>query len=141
MSLNAGARLPVGMAEVFPAGCHLLPDSITEAQDWDEASRVRTPAVDKVTGKRVYHVRVVDMDPALEGRSREVVVKIAADRAPVPPTRTPFELVEFENLTVTPYVDNGRCQGRGRCGARMTFSLRATGLRAARQAPAAKDVA
>ena len=53
--------------------------------------------------------------------------------------RQPFELVEFENLTVTPYVDNGRCQGRGRCGARMEFSLRASGLKAAR--PAAKDVA
>src|SRR5262249_42957277 len=38
----------------------------------------RTPAIDKVSGKRVYHVRVVDMDPALEGRPRETVVKIAA---------------------------------------------------------------
>jgi hypothetical protein len=141
MALNAGVRLPVGMAEVFPAGCHLLPDSITEAQDWDEVSRVRTPAVDKLTGKRVYHVRVVDMDAALEGRSREVVVKIAADRAPVPPTRAPFEPVEFENLTVTPYVDNGRCTGRGRCGARMAFSLRAAGLKAARPVQHAKDVA
>jgi hypothetical protein len=139
MALSTGVRLPVGMADVFPAGCHLLPDSITEAQDWDEVSRVRTPAVDKISGKRVWHVRVVDMDSALEGRSREVVVKIAADREPVPPTRTAFEAVEFENLTVTPYVDNGRCQGRGRCGARMAFSLRASGLKAAR--PAAKDVA
>jgi hypothetical protein len=141
MSLNPGIRLAVPMAEVFPAGCHLLPDSITEAQDWDEATRTRTPATDKVTGKRVYHVRVVDMDPALEGRSREVVVKIAADRMPVPPTRQPFEAVEFENLTVTPYVDNGRCQGRGRCGARMAFSLRASGIKAARPAPAGKDAA
>jgi hypothetical protein len=142
VALNAGVRLPVGTADVFPAGCHLLPDSISEAQDWDEVSRVRTPAVDKITGKRVWHVRVVDMDPALEGRSREVVVKIAADRAPVPPTRTPFEAVEFENLTVTPYVDTGRCQGQGRrCGARMAFSLRATGLKASRTASPAKDVA
>jgi hypothetical protein len=129
------------MAEVFPAGCHLLPDSITEAQDWDEASRVRTPAVDKITGQRVWHVRVVDMDSALEGRSREVVVKISADRAPVPPTRAPFEAVEFEGLTVTPYVDNGRCTGRGRCGARMAFSLRATGLKAAARPAPTKDVA
>ena len=68
----------------------------------------------------------------LEGRSREVVVKVLADREPTPPTRTPFELVEFENLTVTPYVDSGRCQGRGKCTARMAFSLRATGLKAAR---------
>ena len=133
MALTNGARLPVSMAEVFPAGCHLVPDSITEAQDWDEATRVRTPAVDKISGRRVWHLRVVDMDPTLEGRSREVVVKIAADRPPVPPTRQPFEPVEFENLTVTPYVtDKGR----------MAYSLRATGLRAARpQHQAAKDAA
>jgi hypothetical protein len=142
MALGNGARLPVGMAGVFPAGCHLVPDSITEAQDWDEATRVRTPAVDKITGKRVYHVRVIDLDPALEGRSREVVVKIAADRMPVPPTRQPFEPVEFENLTVTPYVDTGRCQGRGRCAARMAFSLRATGLKPGRPiAQPGKDAA
>jgi hypothetical protein len=142
MALGNGARLPVPMAAVFPAGCHLVPDSITEAQDWDEATRVRTPAIDKVSGKRVYHVRVVDMDPALEGRPRETVVKIAADRMPVPPTRQPFEPVEFENLTVTPYVDNGRCQGRGRCGARMAFSLRATGIKPGRpMAQPGKDAA
>jgi len=141
VALSNGVRLPVGMAEVFPAGCHLLPDSISEAQDWDEVSRVRTPAVDKITGKRVYHVRVVDMDQALEGRSREVVVKIAADRMPVPPTRTAFEAVEFEGLTATPYVDNGRCTGRGRCGARMAFSLRATGIKAAARPAAPKDAA
>ena len=134
MALNTGTRLSTQMAEVFPAGCCLLPDSISEAQDWDEATRVRTPAVDKLTGKRVYHVRVVDLDPALEGRSREVVVKVIADRMPSPPTRQPFEPVEFENLTITPWVDSGRCQGRGRCSARIAFSLRATGIKAARLA-------
>jgi hypothetical protein len=78
----------------------------------------------------VYQCRVVDMDPELEGRSREVVVKIIADRAPVPPTRQPFEPVEFDGLQVTPYVtDKGR----------MAYSLRATGIKAARQA--GKDAA
>ena len=134
MALSNGARLPIGMAEVFPAGCHLVPDSITEAQDWDEATRVRTPAIDKVSGKRVYHVRVVDMDPTLEGRSREVVVKIAADRMPVPPTRQPFEPVEFEGLTVTPYViDRTK---------RLGYSLRASGIKAGRpMAQPGKDAA
>lgn len=132
MALRNGSRLAVSMSDVFPHGCHLMPDSISEAQDYDEQTRTRRPAVDKVTGTRVFQVRVVDMDPELEGRSREVVVKVLADREPVPPTRTPFELVEFENLTVTPYVDSGRCQGRCKCTARMAFSLRATGLKAAR---------
>jgi hypothetical protein len=111
------------MQQAFREGCHLVPDSITDAMDYDEKTKVRTPSVDKVTGKRVYQCRVVDMDPELEGRARETVVKVIADREPVPPTRTPFELVEFENLQVTPYVTD-----RGR----MAYSLRATCIKATR---------
>ena len=142
MAVTTGIRLPVAHVDVFPRGCHLVPGSISEAQDWDEVARTRSPAVDKLTGKRVYHVRVIDLDPALEGRSREVVVKISADRPPAPPTSQPFEPVEFEGLTVTPYVDTSRCQGRGRCAGRMAFSLRASGLKAGRPvAHAPKDAA
>jgi hypothetical protein len=130
MALKTGSRFPVSMHDVFPHGCCLVPDSIAEAQDYDEKTKRRTPAVDKLTGKRVFQCRVVDMDPELEGRSREVVVKIIADRAPVPPTRQVFEPVEFDGLLVTPYVtDKGR----------IVYSLRATGIKAARQA--GKDAA
>ncbi len=121
--IRNGTRLTVSMAEVFPQGCHLVPDSISEVQDYDENTRARTPAVDKVTGTRVWQCRVVDLDPELAGRSREVVVKILADRMPVPPTRAPFEAVEFDRLTVTPYVtDKGR----------LAFSLRAMGIKPGR---------
>lgn len=130
--LRNGSRFPVAMADVFPHGCHLVPDSISEAMDYDAETRRRSPAVDKQTGKPVFQVRVVDMDPELSGRSREVVVKVVAERMPVPPTRAPFEAVEFEGLTVTPYVTD-----RGR----MAYSLRASGIKAARQAPAGKDAA
>jgi hypothetical protein len=130
MSVKNGTRFAVSMRDVFPHGCHLMPDSITEAADYDQETKRRSAAVDKVTGKPVFQVRVVDMDPELSGRSREVVVKIIADRMPVPPTRQPFEPVEFEGLTVTPNVtDEGR----------MAFSLRATGIKAARAA--SKDAA
>ena len=132
MAISAGCRFPVSMAQVFPDGCYLVPGSISEAQDYDEKTKTRSPAKDKVTGTRVFQCRVVDMDPELEGRSRETVVKILAERMPSPTTRTPFEKVEFEGLQVTPYVDTSRCQGRGRCGARIAFSLRATGIKAAR---------
>ena len=134
MALRNGSRFAVSMADVFPHGCHLMPDSIIEAQDYDEKTKRRTPSVDKVTGRKVFQCRVVDMDPELEGRSREVVVKILADRMPVPPTRTPFEAVEFDGLMVTPYVND-----RGR----MAYSLRATGLKPGRSATAqsGKDAA
>ena len=131
MTLRNGSRFTVSMHDVFSHGCHLLPDSIVEAQDYDEKTKRRTPSVDKVTGRRVFQCRVVEMDPELEGRSREVVVKILADRIPAPPTRTPFEAVEFDELQVTPYVnDKGR----------MAYSLRATGIKAAAR-PIAKDAA
>jgi len=39
-------------------------------------------------------------------------------------------------------VDTGRCQGRGRCAARMAFSLRATGIKPGRpMAQPSKDAA
>jgi hypothetical protein len=102
MALKAGSRFPVSMADVFPFGCCLVPESICEAQDYDEKTKRRTPSVDKVTGKRVFQCRVSDLDPELAGRSRETVVKILADREPPPPTRQPFEAVEFDGLQVTP---------------------------------------
>lgn len=132
MALRNGSRFPVSMGDVFPRGCNLLPGSITEAQDYDEKTGRRSPAVDKVTGRKVFQCRVVDMDPELEGRSREVVVKVLADKSPSAPTGQPFEAVEFDGLQVTPYVND-----RGR----MAYSLRATGIKTARQQPAGKDAA
>jgi hypothetical protein len=134
MALKNGSRFAVGMADVFPDGCYLVPGSISEAQDYDEKTKTRHPAKDKVTGTRVFQCRVVDMDGELEGRSRETVVKILTDYQPVPPGRAAFEPVEFEGLTVTPYVNDKN---------RMAYSLRAAGLKAAvRPAqPPAKDAA
>ena len=78
-------------------------------------------------------------------------VKIAAQYQPVlppPAPGSPFTPVEFDGMTVFPYVDASRCQGQGpgRCGARMAYSLKATGVRApsrglGRPAPEHKDAA
>jgi hypothetical protein len=119
VALRGGTRFPVKHEVVFPDGCKYLPDSIGEVEDYDEKTGRRTPAKDKVTGQRVYQVRVYDMDVELGKRAREVAVKIVADVQPVPPVG-PFEEMEFENLVVTPYVAaNGR----------MAYSFRATGMR------------
>ena len=82
MALSPGSRFPVSNHDVFPHGCCLVPDSITEAQDYDEKTRRRTPSVDRMTGQRVWQCRVSDLDPELAGRVRETVVKILADREP-----------------------------------------------------------
>ena len=51
-------------------------------------------------------------------------------------------------MTATPWVDAARCQGKGKdkCGARLAYSLKATGVRAPsrpmpRPAPEHKDAA
>jgi hypothetical protein len=44
--LKGGSRFPVAMADVFPHGCHLVPDSISEAIDYDEETKRRSPASD-----------------------------------------------------------------------------------------------
>lgn len=119
MALKGGARFALRMQDLFPHGCCLVPDSIAEAMDYDEKTGRRSPAKDKVTGSRVWQVRVMDMDEELRGRAREVGVKVLADRQPVPPTGAPFEPVEFEDLMVTPYVGNN---------GRLAFSIRATAL-------------
>jgi hypothetical protein len=59
-------------------------------------------------------------------------VKIITDYQPVPPGRAPFEAVEFEGLTVTPYVSDKN---------RMAYSLRATAIKAAVRPAQAKDAA
>jgi hypothetical protein len=108
------------MRDLIPDGAMLVPDSITEAMDFDEKTRARTPSKDKVTVQRVWQCRVMDMDASLIGRWREVPVKILAEVRPVP-TGAPFEPVEFTGRQVTPYV--------GSTG-RLAFSIRETGFAA-----------
>ena len=69
---------------------------------------------------------MIDADP--QARDKSVRVKVAAADAPVLPAPhpgMPFVPVEFAGLTVTPYVNQA---------GRLAYSLRATGVRAGRQA-------
>jgi hypothetical protein len=104
VALTGEARFALRMKDLFPDGARLVPDSTTEAMDFDDKTRARTPSKDNVTGQRMWQCRVMDMDAALAGRSREVAVKILAEVGPVPPTGVPFEPVELDGLQVTPYV-------------------------------------
>ena len=78
MAFKNSLRLAVSTRDVFPHGCCLVPDSITEATDCNEATHTRSPALDKQAGRPAYPCRVSD----LAGRSREVVVKILANKMP-----------------------------------------------------------
>ncbi len=131
LALKGGTRFTVNFADVFPNGCVYLPGSIGEVEDYDEKTGRRTPAKDKLTGQRVYQVRVFDNDEELGKRAREVTVKLLGDVQPVPPVG-PFEPIEFDGMTVTPYVANT---------GRMAYSLRATGMRAPAGAKASRPAA
>jgi hypothetical protein len=104
---------------------------------------------DKATGLPLWVIEVIDADP--EARQRTVKVKVAAQYQPVlpeAPAGAPFTPVEFEGLTATPWVDASRCKAKetGKCGARMAYSLKASGVRTpsrgiTRPVPEHKDAA
>jgi hypothetical protein len=108
--------------------------AVEKVRDFEKSrGEVVVQQADKASGLPLWVVEVVDADP--EARQRTVKVKIAAAYQPVlpdAPAGSPFTPVEFEGLTVTPWVDAQRCKAKetGRCGARIAYSLKAAGVRA-----------
>ncbi len=140
-------QIPIEFGLVFPDGAYAA-GGIEMVRDFDRSSGDRVvQQVDKHTGLPLWVVEVIDADP--DARQRTVKVKIVAQVQPVLPSPapgSPFTAVEFEGLTATPSVDTARCQGKGRCGARQAYSLKATGVRAPTRAmprpvPEHKDAA
>lgn len=115
-----GSVYSVSTEQVFPDGCYLVPDSIRLASA-------------KPTGQQVYECRVVDRNPALKDRAHETVVKILANQEPSQASMPRFGRVEFEDLTITPYVPD-------RDPMQIRYSLRATGLHPA-AAPTGREPA
>lgn len=127
-------RMRVPFDDVFPEGA-LMRGEVTAVEDFDliQAARAegREPGDvqvrDKVTGERVWEVRVVDLDEDAGKGQGEVTVKIAAEYQPVPPPKVQGQKlrpVEFDNLTVTAWIDD-----RGK-RPKIGWSLRADGMRA-----------
>jgi hypothetical protein len=81
---------------------------------------------DKDTGERMWLFRGIDNDP--DARSSEIKVKIVAPVMPPMPGEpipgTNLYPVEFEGLTVTPYVEETKSGFT-----RVAYSLKATGVR------------
>jgi hypothetical protein len=124
MAING--RFRVAMEDVFPHGAYVVSE-VVATRDFDRSTKERAvQAVDKESGVAVWDVQVMDADPAATKRQKTVTIKIAATHQPVPPSAggLPFAAVEFEGLTVTPYVD----ESGGR--PRVAYSIRASGMRA-----------
>ena len=130
---NQLGPFPVEFGAVFPSGAFAA-GTVEKVRDFERSSGDRVvQQADKHSGLPLWVVEVIDADP--EARQRTVKVKITAQFQPVlpdPVAGSPFTPVEFEGLTVTPWVDSGRCNAKetGRCGARLAYSLKATGIRA-----------
>lgn len=128
--LNA---IPVAFGFVFPHGAYVK-GGVEPVRDFDRSQAGRfVQATDKTSGVRLWQVDVIDADPESRG---SVKVKIAAEVQPVLPAAAgglPFVPVEFEALTVTPYVNNN---------GRLAYSFKATGMHAPKtgsRPAAAKD--
>ena len=106
-----GSERAVSTAKLFPDGCYLEPNSIR-------------PTVDNLTGQQVYECRILDLNQALKDRPHETVVNILANQAPTPVSMPRYGMVDFEHLTITPYVTD-------RSPMRIRYSLRASGIRPA----------
>ena len=140
--------IPVEFGAVFPDGAYAA-GKFEMVRDFDRSSGDRVvQQVDKATGLPLWVIEVID--PQESARQLTVKVKVAAEYQPVlppPAPGSPFTAVEFEGLTVFPYVDASRCKGgKDKCGARQAYSLKATGVRApsrgiTRPAPEHKDAA
>ena len=123
--------------QAFPHGAFVV-SQVEPVRDFDRSTREQFVQLrDKDTDLPLWECGVHDADPAAKKNSR-ITIKIAAAVQPVPPEAvpgTPFRPVEFEGLTVTPYIDDKACRGpekgeRHRCRARIAYSFRATGMHA-----------
>jgi hypothetical protein len=123
--------IPVQFGAVFPDGAYAA-GSFEMVRDYDRSTAERAvQQADKDSGLPLWSVEVIDAQE--NARQRTVKVKVAAQVQPVlppPSPGSPFTAVEFDGMTATPYVDSARCQGNGRCGARVAYSFKATGVRA-----------
>ncbi|WP_226360298.1 plasmid replication, integration and excision activator [Pseudonocardia sp. ICBG1142] len=120
-------RFVVAMGDVFPLGAFVVSE-VEAVRDFEKSGPGRpVQQVDRESGLPVWSVSVLDADPEARRSEKTVVVKIAAAHQPVPPEATaglPFRPVEFDGLTVTPYVQE--TGGRPR----VAYSFRAAGMRA-----------
>lgn len=130
-------RFAVSEENVFPYGVFaFVTTEVEPVRDFEKSTKdSMVQQRDKDTGLPLWSFDVLDQDG--KGKNAVVSVKIVSELAPtLPPVPqgSPIRPVSFENLTATPYVDQQRCTGKGgrdhRCGARLAWSFRATGITA-----------
>jgi hypothetical protein len=129
--------LPVNFDQVFPEGAFVTGD-VEPVRDFDAKGSMPVQKKDKATGLPMWQVSVHDADSSSRGAAKAVKVVVLDERQPVPPhplDGLPFRPVEFDGLTVTPYV----AEGAGR--PRVAYSIRARAMRTPASRPTPKAAA
>ncbi|WP_250214471.1 plasmid replication, integration and excision activator [Acrocarpospora catenulata] len=120
--------IPVHFHQVFPHGCYIVGE-VEKVRDFDASTPDRfVQSRDKQTGEPVWQIAVMDGDPTVKAAAKTVSVKIASVTEPVPPPMVPglpFTPVEFDGMTVTPWVNPV---------GRLAYSVKAREMRPARPA-------
>ncbi|MFI0374511.1 plasmid replication, integration and excision activator [Actinomadura sp. 1N219] len=113
----------VTFGDVFPFGA-FIKGGVEPVRDFDRSTRENfVQARDKESGELVWAVEVLDADPESKGTFK---VKLSAPVQPIMPEAPagfPFVPVEFDGLSVTPYVNSGT--------GRLAYSLKAAVMRPA----------
>ncbi|MGH3781730.1 MAG: plasmid replication, integration and excision activator [Pseudonocardiaceae bacterium] len=104
---RSGAGSGCRRATCFPAGAF-----VEAVRDFEKSTAEKfAQAKDEETGGLLWSVLVLDADETAPKNTKTMVVKITAPVQPVPPRAVaglPFRPVEFEGLTVSPYLDDKR---------------------------------
>lgn len=125
MAIQSG--IPVSFDAYFPRGAFMLGE-VEEVVKWSDDGQRQGQDLDKVSGKPIWQVRVIDADPEARKGQNEITVKIVSVTRPIEPPEMsgmPFRPVVFEGMTVIPYVKEG--SGRPR----VAFSIRAADMKPA----------
>ncbi len=139
MAVERGRRFEIPFDELYPEGLYLVGEiqPVTEYQSQEDKARNRPvrPRTDEVTGLPLF--RGTFADPSAEkDRDKSVQIEFAAKVQPVPPPAVPgipFRPVVLEGLTVQPRAE---ASGQAKW---ITWTVRATGMRAVDAAPGAKS--
>ncbi|WP_254716504.1 plasmid replication, integration and excision activator [Actinomadura sp. WMMB 499] len=108
---------------MFPFGA-FVKGGVEPVRDFDRSSRENfVQARDKDTGELVWSVEVLDADPESKGTFKVKLMAPVQPVMPEAPSGFPFVPVEFDGLTVTPYVNSQNN--------RLAYSLKAAGMRSA----------
>lgn len=113
----------VAFGDVFPFGA-FVKGGVEPVRDFDRSTRENfVQARDKDTGELVWAVEVLDADPESKGTFKVKLTAPVQPLVPEAPAGFPFVPVEFDGLTVTPYVNSGT--------GRLAYSLKASAVRPA----------